>query len=123
MTWFRINRSGISVLALVALALQMLLALGHVHDDRFNGGRTTRTDLTKIARFEVPPPPQNPRALGSEYCAVCASIELAGSGVAPTTPEIVSPDFVAASVSLAAKVVELARFTHAPFGARGPPLA
>jgi hypothetical protein len=101
MRWFRPHSLKVASLALFALACQFVLSFGHVHLDRFAGnsinwamtaatGKAVASAPGKITLADLPTSPRqkNPSGLGDDFCAICASINLAGALVAPTPPTL-----------------------------------
>jgi hypothetical protein len=93
---FRMGRVGRhkrhgSVLALIALALQIVLAFDHVHlHGLAQNSPAATTQHTAMAQTVPQTPAQNP-ADDNDYCAVCASILLASSSFAPAPPQLPMP--------------------------------
>jgi hypothetical protein len=86
----RHKRHG-SVLALIALALQIVLAFDHVHlHGLAQNSPAATTQHTAMAQTVPQTPAQNP-ADDNDYCAVCASILLASSSFAPAPPQLPMP--------------------------------
>jgi hypothetical protein len=110
-------------LALFALACQFVLAFAHVHPG--TGNRAVVAVGLEVASSDVPTSPRqkDPSRLGDDFCAICASIGLAGALIVPAAP-VVPPEiasFKELRWSLAAtQVLPIGRF-H--FSARGPPRA
>jgi hypothetical protein len=115
MRWFRSNGRCGSSLALAALALQFVLSFGHVHLDA-----ATRSP---VAGAPGAPSLPDQQGGGDDYCAVCATIQLAANAFVPQAPQLAVP--------LAAQTIEhvdrvaviLVAPRHAPFQPRAPPLA
>jgi hypothetical protein len=79
------------MLALIALALQLVLAFGHVHL-RGPGGSWHRIIAGQASLAH--PPLQAPAQIPSDdddYCAICASIFLASSAFVPAPPQLLVP--------------------------------
>ena len=92
MRWFRKNLPLGSRLALLALAIQFVLSFSHVHLDglaRAQGSQAYSTASSDDGR-DVP---QTPAANHDPFCAVCASIQLAGSLICPDAPALDLPAF------------------------------
>src|ERR1700722_965367 len=92
MRWFRSRRLKVASLALFALTCQFVLSFGHVHLDRFAGrvgnwavaaaaGKAVAAAPGKgtLAYLPTSPREKNPRGLGDDFCAICASINLTGA--------------------------------------------
>jgi hypothetical protein len=78
------------VLALIALALQIAVAFGHVHLPALaqnpHTANAQRAALADKSRAPVQIPADN-----DDYCAICASIFLASSAFAPAPPQLLVP--------------------------------
>jgi hypothetical protein len=86
----RHKRHG-AVLALIALALQIVLAFGHVHLRGLSGNsHAVATEQAWRAHTSQQAPAQNPGD-DDDYCAICASIFLASSAFAPAPPQLLVP--------------------------------
>ena len=123
MRFFRSHRLEIASLALFALVCQFVLAFAHVHPGTVN--RAVVAVGLEVASSDVPTSPRqkDPSRLGDDFCAICASIGLAGALIVPAAP-VVPPEiasFKELRWSLAAtQALPIGRF-H--FSARGPPRA
>jgi hypothetical protein len=91
MSWVVRHRRHGSVLALIALALQIVLAFDHVHLHGLARNSPAAT-MQHAAMAQTAPqaPAQNP-ADDDDYCAVCASIFLASSAFAPPPSQLPMP--------------------------------
>jgi hypothetical protein len=122
MGWIDRHKRHGSVLALIALALQIVLTFGHVHLHGLSGS----SHRVVAGRASLAPPLQPPAQSPShddDYCAVCASIFLASSAFAPPPPQLPPP----ATSKRAEHSFYLARLLAEPprlaFRSRAPPLA
>ena len=90
MSWVQHHRRHGAMLALIALALQVVLTFGHVHL-RGPGGSSHRVIAGQASLAH--PPLQAPVQIPSDddYCAICASIFLASSAFAPAPPQLLVP--------------------------------
>jgi hypothetical protein len=80
-----------SMLALFALALQIVLSFGHVHlHGLAKGSHHPIVQRSVIAQATPQAPAQSPSD-DDDYCAICASIFLASSAFAPSPPQLVIP--------------------------------
>ncbi|HUZ34325.1 MAG TPA: hypothetical protein VMV19_19820 [Xanthobacteraceae bacterium] len=117
----RIRRFA-SFLALFALALQFGASFGHVHLD----GIHSLYPAAGIAKFTAKAQPTNsaqPGNDGDKYCAICATIYLAGNSFVPQPPQL--PTFSASQAvdySDYAAIVFVAE-RRTPFQSRAPPSA
>lgn len=91
MGWVVRHKRHGSVLALIALALQIVLAFDHVHLHGLAQNSPAATmQRTAMAQTVPQTPAQNP-ADDNDYCAVCASIFLASSAFTPAPPQLPLP--------------------------------
>jgi hypothetical protein len=121
MGWIdRHKRHGI-VLALLALALQMVVAFGHVH----LRGLTQQATATIAQRNAAQANSQTPQIPGDndDYCAVCASIFLASTGFTPAPPLLPPPAAFARVEHHFNAVAPLGQRQHLAFRSRAPPVA
>ena len=127
MSWFRLNRCGVTWLALFALACQLVLAFGHVHPGKARGYPDAWTVAAiaggNLASFTAPSHRGNPAGLGDDFCAICANISLASTLVVPTSPVVVPPNPFVQDLSWSFAAVEPTSFDHLLFNARAPPHA
>jgi hypothetical protein len=110
-----------SCIALLALALQLVLAFGHVH---VAAGlpASERAQPTTLAHSADDPADHEAPAGTQHYCPVCALLHLAGSLIHAQTPALGLPDLTGGvphflPVALASSALKLAQF-HA----RAPPI-
>ena len=103
MSWFRSNRGRVAWLALFALTCQLVLSFGHVH---LGKARITSVPITASAAVAVGSgedavalsraPPQAPKkssfGFGDDFCAICASLNLASALVLPSVPSVWAPN-------------------------------
>ncbi len=122
MRWFRTERRLGSLLALFALAVQLVLSFGHVHLDGVRG--ETRSAIAIGSNVSTPPSPaQHPANEADGYCAICAVIHLAATSFLPQSPQL--------AVLFVAEAVEHSNLVafffvapqRTPFQSRAPPLA
>jgi hypothetical protein len=121
MKWTRSKVRQSALLALFALAIQLILSLGHFHAER-------SAQWTRFAQVEGAAPQQLPAhnhqsdGLGDISCAICAVISLASNLLTPTPPQLPIP------VAFAVRVVANSDFalpdlTRIVFRSRAPPLS
>ena len=119
MRWFRSNvRSG-AWFALVAMALQLVLAFGHLHLRVASAQQVAKAALTDGSSLPTKPKPR----LADEHCALCTLIQMAGTGVPAAAASLPIPvRFIAARFSVG---IEHEPPSSPPrhFQARGPPIA
>jgi hypothetical protein len=123
MGWIdRHKRHGV-VLALIALALQIVLTFGHVHLHGLSGSsRRVVAGQASLAHRPLQAPAQSP-SNGDDHCAICASIFLASSAFAPAPPQLLVPanfQRVDHGFHAASPLVEPLRLA---FRSRAPPVA
>jgi hypothetical protein len=118
----RHKRHG-SVLALIALALQIVLAFDHVHlHGLAQNSPAATTQHTAMAQTVPQTPAQNP-ADDNDYCAVCASILLASSSFAPAPPQLLVPTNFRRVEHCFNAARPLAESLRLAFRSRAPPVA
>jgi len=123
MSWVQHHRRHGAMLALIALALQVVLAFGHVHL-RGPGGSSQRIVAGQASLAH--PPLQAPAQIpgdDDDYCAICASIFLASSAFAPAPPQLLVPanfQRIEHHFNAARSLVEPLRLA---FRSRAPPVA
>ena len=126
MRWFRSNRGVVAWLAFFALACQLVLSFGHIHVSKFDSGSLMSAAVeTGDTAADGPPssPQKNPIGLAGDFCAICASINLAGTLILPTLAIILAPRLFSEILPWSLTASEPASFDHRPFSARGPPQA
>jgi hypothetical protein len=126
MAWFRSNRGVVTWVALFALACQLVLSFGHVHAGKFGGGSlVVAAAETGDASTDGPPsvPQKKPIGLAGDFCAICASINLAGTLILPILAIILAPRLFTEILPWSLAASEPTSFDHRPFSARGPPHA
>jgi hypothetical protein len=134
MRWFRSQRLKVASLALFALTCQFVLSFGHVHLDRFGGssvswamvaaaGKAVAAAPGKVTLADLPTSPQqkNPRGLGDDFCAICASINLTGAQAA--TPMLLPGVSCYKELHWSFAATQARSIDHFHFNARGPPTA
>lgn len=126
MGWVHGHKRHGALLALAALALQIVLSFGHVHLDGIrpaNAGTTVAVaHKPAVAQASQQSPAQNPGA-DDDYCAICASIYLASTSLisqAPPLPEPLGFHRIEHSYGAARGIAAQRRFA---FQSRAPPTA
>src|SRR6516225_9875124 len=89
MGWIVRHKRHGTVLALIALALQMVIAFDHVHLRR-SAQHASAAIVHRTVAHATSPTPAIP-VDNDDYCAICASIFLASSAFAPTPPPLLVP--------------------------------
>jgi hypothetical protein len=126
MGWFWSNRGVVAWLALFALACQLVLSFGHVHAGQFGSASTAwAATETGDASAGAPPssPQKNPIGLAGDFCAICASINLATTLILPVLAFILAPGSFVEVLRWSLAASEPASHDHLAFSARGPPQA
>lgn len=119
MQWLRAKRAGLGVVALLALALQLVTSFAHVHAPAQDGMRAfalTSLALSDDATADSDHPRANPS------CDICATLQLGSVAELAHPPALVLPQVAAASVPFVAADVIVAR-RHSPAQSRAPPIA
>ena len=124
MRWFRSHRLKVASLALFALTCQFVLSFGHVHLNRFASNWAVAAVAGKVtlADFPTSPRQKNPSGLGEDFCAICASINLAGALVAPTAPTLLPEISFDRELHWSLVATQAESIDHIHFNARGPPV-
>jgi len=91
MGWVDRHKRHGSVLALIALALQIVFAFDHVHLHGLPQNSRTAIALRPAMTQTAPQMPAQIPTDDDDYCAVCASILLASSAFAPAPPQLPLP--------------------------------
>src|ERR1700680_2050809 len=93
MGWFRSNTGRVAWLAFFALACQLVLSFGHLHLGKPNAGAAwaALANEGKTANQAPPANPPSPAGVADEYCAVCASINLASLLLVPGVLVLLAP--------------------------------
>lgn len=131
MSWFRSNRGKVTWLALFAPACQLVLSFGHVHLGKVSTAPLLITAAASLAANTGDdlagqpraPPGSNTSGFGDDFCALCASINLASSLVVPSAPMVVPPISIERVITWSYAGLAPALIDHLFFDARGPPQA
>jgi hypothetical protein len=135
MCWLRTKRVAVAWVALFALACQLVLSYGHIHTSPFNAGKFGFGDvgagsgaLSLVAdgnqsSADPSAPPQKKSTGLPDFCAICASIGLAGTLIVPDAPVFSAPTSSIQALPWSLAAVEPASCDHILFSARGPPTA
>jgi len=122
MRWFRANRILGSRLALFALAVQFIVAFGHIHHDDIYG--PARAAIAAPAPDGSQPlPGDHPVKHGDDYCAICAAVSLLGNSFAATAPLLLLPSASHAIEQFDRVAVIFIAPRRAAFQSRAPPAA
>jgi Protein of unknown function (DUF2946) len=90
MRWFRANKTFGSRLALFALAVQFVLAFGHIHHEDIYGSARPALAVA-VPDGSQPLPANHPAKHGDDYCAICAAVSLLGNSFAAAAPTLPLP--------------------------------
>jgi hypothetical protein len=131
MRWFRSRRLAVVWLALFALTSHFVHTFGHVHLDRFaDHGLTATGNLAIAAATKLATPDQplqrdkdGPIRLRDGFCAICASISLAGTALISSGPSVLVQSLSADEVTWPDLPAAVSAAGHFHFDARGPPPA
>jgi hypothetical protein len=117
-TWLRSKARGLSVLALLALALQFGVTWGHFHSDGL-----FKPVVTTLA-FQADPSATNPghaQDADHDLCAICITIAMVASAVDAVPPPLPLPSsFTLRAEGIDGNAVALAQ-RRALFQSRAPP--
>jgi len=120
MRWFRANKTFGSRLALFALAVQFVLAFGHIHHEDIYGPARSAAAIAAAVPDGSQPLPANH---SDDYCAICATMSLLGNSfvaAAPTLPLPAASHAIEQFDRVAAIFIAPRR---AAFQSRAPPAA
>jgi hypothetical protein len=117
------NKRWNTWLALAAMALQLILSFGHIHLEKLTSGSFIARVTTSKAPSSQQIPTQHPANEAEDFCAICATIDLASSSFLPDAPLLPVP--------FASRTIEhFGSFNsifvspqRAAFQSRAPPLA
>jgi hypothetical protein len=119
MRWFRANKTFGSRLALFALAVQFVLAFGHIHqEDIYGSARPAGAIAAAVPDGSQPLPAKHPAKHGDDYCAICATVSLLGNSFAAAVP---SASYAIEQFDRVAAIFIAPR--RAAFQSRAPPVA
>jgi hypothetical protein len=130
MRWFRSRKLAITLVALFALTCQFAHTFGHVHLERFAEGALTASGNPAIpaaAKLALDQPPSQDRhgpiRLVDGFCAICASISLAGTALIPVSPALVVRTSIGRDLQWLYVPADASSAGQFHFDARGPPSA
>jgi hypothetical protein len=127
MRWFRRNIRLATSFALFALTMHFALTFGHVHFAGFLNADEATTALVGAAPSTTAlpgaPAGNSKNSKLRDYCAICASIQLADSLLAVATPPLTVPQVSGSARPGRDFEFAPARPDRIAFDARGPPLA
>jgi len=110
-----------SLLALLALTVQLGLSFGHVHVGEHRGEAVPvlAAGATGPASSSAPAPADDP----DDYCAICASIYLAANSFVPQAPQLPVPLLSRAIEHFDRLPAAFVLPQRTPFQSRAPPPA
>jgi hypothetical protein len=124
MRWFRANKTYGSRLALLALAVQFVVAFGHIHrDDIYGPARGAAAIAAAVPDGGQPLPGDQPTKHGDDYCAICAAVSLLGNSVVAAAPSLPLPAASHAIEQVDRVAVIFIAPRRAAFQSRAPPTA
>ena len=124
MRWFRANRMFGGRLALFALAVQFVVAFGHIHrDDIYGSARPATAIAASVPDGSQPLPSDHPAKHGDDYCAICATMSLLGNSFVATAPALPLPPASHAIEQFDRVAVIFIAPRRAAFQSRAPPVA
>jgi hypothetical protein len=113
-----------SRLALLALAVQFIVAFGHIHrDDIYGFARTAAAIAAPVPGGGPPLPGDRPAKHGDDYCAICAAVSLLGNSFAAAAPTLPLPVVSHAIEQLDRAAIIFIAPRRAAFQSRAPPTA
>ena len=123
MRWFRLHTRPTACLALFALVVQLVLSFGHAHGDKFRLSAASAKDavFTNIKTGSADTPAGPARPDNDDFCAICASITLAGLLVLPTPPAATLPPAIDSVWVPPARASTASGARRLLFQARAPP--
>lgn len=128
MGFVRRHRHWGGLLALAALALQIVLSFGHVHLDnlRLNAlpSEHGAAHAATLVQASTDHPAPSPTDDADDYCAICASIFLVSNSFTPDAPQLPVPGaFARIDNVIAVALALLVEPPRAAFRSRAPPRA
>jgi hypothetical protein len=94
MKWFRSNIKGGSRLALFALAIQFVLALGHFHGVAEAAPAIQSGSVQTVQQQQQPASDHDSDQQPNETCAICAVVSLANTTLFATPPLLLLPQAI-----------------------------
>lgn len=128
MDWFRKHIASGSRLALAALAIQFVLAFGHVHPTHaltISAGVIADAVAAEYGPAQIPADDhgdQNHRGL-TDICGICAVVAMSATGLFTSSPILHLPEAVALLYRLTDACFAHLDPAHGPFQPRAPPVS
>jgi hypothetical protein len=124
MRWFRANRTFGGKLALFALAVQFIVAFGHIHrDDIYGPARPAAAIAAAVQGGSQSLPANHPVKHGDDYCAICATMSLLGNSFVAAAPSLPLPAASHAIDQVDHVAIIFVASRRAAFQSRAPPAA
>jgi Protein of unknown function (DUF2946) len=125
MAWFRYRSRLGAYLALFALALQLAVSFGHVHQIAPNLALASilASEQSPSDQANAPSSPVGHDDLADHLCPICTLIHLAGAIVPAETPPLPLPSIFDGLRLEAAVAFDLIASQRVLFQARAPPIA
>ncbi len=121
MKWLRARTRRVTSLALLALAINLLFAFGHIHLEDI--GRTGVTPGVLLSAITHPNRPSDRRESDpGDICPSCVAQAALGLGLAANAPVLPLALVYATLDPVAAPEFEIPQPARAAFQSRGPPL-
>ena len=109
-------------LALLALATQLVLGFGHVHQEDFTAPVPAAVGApSNIDGGGIDPPDRDHDRVGHDLCAICASLGMTSSSVLPSTAGWTTPLDLARERNADRRPARTSFGLHLLFHARAPP--
>ena len=124
MRWFRANKIFGSRLALLALAVQFVLAFGHIHhDDIYGSARPAAAIAATVPDGSQSLPADHPSKHSDDSCAICATMALLGNSFVAAAPTLPLPVAAHAIEQFDRVAIIFTAPRRAAFQSRAPPAA
>jgi hypothetical protein len=121
MHWWHARRKGLAGFGLFALALQLVLSFGHVHERDL--GRPLAAGQTALGQSSSVPE-RNPSGLPDDECPICATMHMVAAGLMPAPPTALCPTDLAQVLQRGlVEEFNLGVTRHILFQTRAPPIA
>jgi hypothetical protein len=124
MRWFRANKTFGGRLALLALAVQFVVAFGHIHrDDIYGPARPAAAIAAALPDGSQPLSSDHPAKHGDDYCAICATVSLLGNSFVAAAPTLPLPVASQAIEQIDRVAIIFVAPRRPAFQSRAPPTA
>jgi hypothetical protein len=123
MRWVRTNLRYGAWCAVLAMAVQLIVAFGHVHrTDAFRQAGFLLPATTQSAADD-PAPPSKPIGLAPDFCAICVVAKIGAAMLPAEAPTVFAPSNNGYFHFPPHAQAAVGASSHRPFEARGPPFA